>query len=100
MNVSIRLDHALLSVEGEHDVHAMLELSVPEREEDPARPPLRLALVLDRIPDLARWSRSERDAIVEIVRAKAGREEIRYLRLLQRHPRLRSAMIRLGSGAV
>ncbi len=61
---------------------------------------VKLALVLDRIPDLARWSRSERDAIVEIVRSKAGREEIRYLRLLQRHPRLRSAMIRLGSGAV
>lgn len=48
MNASVRLDHQLLSVEGEHDVHAMLELSVPELEEDAARPPLRLALVLDR----------------------------------------------------
>lgn len=56
-----------------------------------------LALVLDLAPDLARWSMQERRALGEIARAKAGREEIRYLRLLQRHGRLRKALIRLGS---
>ncbi len=56
------------------------------------------ALVLDLVPDLARWSRSERDGVAAIVRAKAGRDERRYLRLLQRHPRLRTGLIRLGSG--
>ncbi len=30
MRASVRLDHQLLAVEGEHDVHAMLELSLPE----------------------------------------------------------------------
>ena len=48
MNTSIRLDHSLLSLDGAHDVHAMLELSVPAPAEADARPPLRLALVLDR----------------------------------------------------
>jgi Ca-activated chloride channel family protein len=48
MNASIRLDHSLLSLDGEHDVHAMLELSVPAPADSDARPPLRLALVLDR----------------------------------------------------
>jgi Ca-activated chloride channel family protein len=48
MNASIRLDHSLLSLDGEHDVHAMLELSVPAPADADARPPLRLALVLDR----------------------------------------------------
>jgi hypothetical protein len=56
-----------------------------------------LALVLDVVPDLARWTREERNALVAIARTKAGREEIRYLRLLQRHERLRETLIRLGS---
>src|SRR5688500_5886876 len=53
MHASVRLDHKLLAVEAEHDVHAMLELSVPELPEDAARPPLRLALVLDRSGSMA-----------------------------------------------
>jgi hypothetical protein len=56
-----------------------------------------LALVLDLIPDLARWPREEKRALAAIARAKAGREEIRYLRLLQRHGRLRREILRLGS---
>src|SRR5919108_3520302 len=53
MNADIRLDHKLLSMDAEHDVHAMLELSVPELPGDAARPPLRLALVLDRSGSMA-----------------------------------------------
>lgn len=56
------------------------------------------ALVLDLIPGLERWTRAERRAVAEIIRAKAGRSESRYLRLSQRHARLRAALIRLGSG--
>jgi Ca-activated chloride channel homolog len=48
MDANIRLDHNLISLETEHDVHVMLELSVPAGAENAARPPLRLALVLDR----------------------------------------------------
>ena len=58
-----------------------------------------LALVLDLIAGLPAWTPGEREALAEIVRAKTGREEIRYLRLLQRHERLRRALIRLGSAA-
>ena len=56
-----------------------------------------LALVLDLIPDLARWPREEMTGLEAIARAKAGREEMRYLSLLQRHERLRKALIRIGS---
>jgi hypothetical protein len=56
-----------------------------------------LALVLNLFPDLARWSRSERQGAAAIVRAKAGRTERPYLRLAQRHTRLRRALIRLGT---
>jgi len=48
VQASVRLDHQLLALESEHDVHAMLELTVPAPVESAARPPLRLALVLDR----------------------------------------------------
>jgi hypothetical protein len=55
------------------------------------------ALVLDRVEDLGRWTSAEKRAILEIVRAKAGRDERRYLRRLQGHARLLRAILRLGS---
>ncbi|HEY0375456.1 MAG TPA: hypothetical protein VGC87_00700 [Pyrinomonadaceae bacterium] len=56
-----------------------------------------LALVLAQIPDLARWKEDEKRAAADIVRAKAGTDESRYLRLLQRHAKLRAEIIKLGS---
>jgi hypothetical protein len=56
-----------------------------------------LALVLDGVRGLGRWSASERRGVGEIVRAKAGPSERRYLRLLRRHDPLRRALLRLGS---
>jgi hypothetical protein len=55
------------------------------------------ALVLALIPDLSSWSRDEKQAVVEIIRAKAGADEARYVRLLVGHPRLRDEVIRIGS---
>jgi hypothetical protein len=55
-----------------------------------------LALVLAAIADLGQWSISEKRGVVQIIRAKAGADETHYARLLQKHARLRSAMIRLG----
>ena len=47
MYSSIRVDHALLAVESEHRVHAMLEVTAPVVE-GTGRPALHLALVIDR----------------------------------------------------
>jgi len=47
MDASIRIEHQLLAVETEHDVHCMLELDVPTGTEV-ERAPLHLALVVDR----------------------------------------------------
>jgi hypothetical protein len=55
------------------------------------------SLLLAMIPDLARWGNDEKGALVNTVRAKAGAEETRYLRLLQKQSRLRREIIRLGS---
>jgi hypothetical protein len=56
-----------------------------------------LALVLDQIPDLADWPAADKRAIMEIVRARMSPDESPYLRCLQRHSRLREAVIKLGS---
>jgi hypothetical protein len=56
------------------------------------------SLVLALIPDLARWEPDEKQKLVEIIRAKTAHNEMRYLRLSQRHPRLRAELQRLGSG--
>ncbi len=67
-------------------------LSQPERAalED-------FAVVLALAPDFPRWPAEEKRKLAAIIRAKAGADETRYVRLLQEHPRLRSAMLRLGS---
>ena len=54
------------------------------------------ALPLDLIPGLSRWTREEKQALVEVIRAKAAPRESRYLHLMQRHARLRAAILRLG----
>ncbi|MCA1628458.1 MAG: hypothetical protein LC742_10915, partial [Acidobacteria bacterium] len=58
-----------------------------------------LALVWSLISDLARWTADEKKALTLIARAKASSDERKYIRLLHRHPRLRAAIIKLGSAA-
>jgi len=58
-----------------------------------------LSLVLALIPDLAEWSPQEKKEVIQIIRAKSGADESRYLRLLQKHAKLRSALIQLGESA-
>jgi hypothetical protein len=53
--------------------------------------------VLSLVPDLDRWSSDNKTALGEIIAAKSGRNELRYLELLNNHPRLRAAILRLGS---
>ena len=56
-----------------------------------------LALLLAQIQGMEKWSKDEKTQASKIIRAKAGRDEAGYLRLMQKHPRLRKEMIRLGS---
>jgi len=54
-------------------------------------------IALSLVEDLSRWNKVEREALVKIIRAKATSDESSYLKLMQKHARLRSAMIKLGS---
>ena len=58
-----------------------------------------LARALSAIPDLARWTKQEKLDIAKIMRAKESGSEARYLHLMQRHARLRAALLALGSTA-
>ena len=55
------------------------------------------AVTLSLVRDLKRWKPDEKHLLVEIIRAKAGPTETRYLRLLEQHARLRGALLELGS---
>lgn len=59
-----------------------------------------LALVLAMIPDLSRWSKEEKSAVKQIVQAKTGTDELRYVKLLQRNQKLRDGLRAIGSREV
>src|SRR2546428_8960607 len=53
MKATVRLEHQLLAVETEHEVHAMLQLVAPPAPAQKPRQPLNLALVIDRSGSMA-----------------------------------------------
>jgi hypothetical protein len=55
------------------------------------------ALVLADVPGLRAWTREEKEDLIRIIRAKAKPDEMLYLHLMQRHGRLRKALLTLGS---
>jgi hypothetical protein len=70
----------------------------PDRWSDAEQTALtNLALPIAMIPNLNRWDDSQNQLAVQVIRAKAGNDEARYLKLMQEHAALRRALIRLGS---
>ena len=56
-----------------------------------------LALLLDLVPGLARWTPEEKRAAAGVLRSKSGRRETTYLDRMRRHKKLRAAFLKLGS---
>jgi hypothetical protein len=54
-------------------------------------------MVFGLVPGLASWSRQEKQALLNIIRAKTAANEMRCLHLTQRHPKLRDTLLKLGS---
>ena len=55
------------------------------------------ALALADVPGMRAWTREEKESLIRIIRAKAKPDEMVYLRLTQRHGRLRRLLHGLGS---
>ncbi len=90
-------DPARLRAAAERKVARALGLGPRSLSEEERAAFREFALALDLVPDLSRWPRAEREGVAEILRAKTGSTERRYLRLMQAHPRLRAALVRAGS---
>jgi hypothetical protein len=58
------------------------------------------SLVLALVPGLRRWRPQEKHDVAQMIRAQAAPNEMRYLRLTQRHSRLRAELLRLGSSKI
>jgi hypothetical protein len=54
-------------------------------------------MVSSLVPEMRTWGALDKRRLLEIIRAKPGGDEMRYLHLLQRHGRLRQAILALGS---
>lgn len=80
-----------------HEVTRALDLHVAEWKPDELRVFGELAPALALIPNLKRWNKSEKDQLAKVIRAKASPDESNYLWLMQRHPSLRKAIIKIGS---
>ena len=55
------------------------------------------ACVLSLVPELTSWTSAQKQALTQIILAKATVDESDYLRLLQRHDALKVALLTLGS---
>lgn len=55
------------------------------------------AVVLDLAPEIANWTKLQKQTLLKAIRAKASSDETEYLRLLQRHDALKQIFLRLGS---
>ena len=71
-----------------------LQAEVWPRAGLPALQDFAVALSLE---DVRKWSLAEKQALVKVIRAKSGLDESNYLKLMQKHHRLRKEVIRLGS---
>jgi hypothetical protein len=70
-------------------------LGVPQRPAWPAderRAFEQLSLMMALIPDLGRWPAADRRRLVQVMRAKGGPSEARYVRLLGSHRKLRRSL--------
>ena len=52
--------------------------------------------IIDSIPGVERWTPAEKRAAVEVLRAKGGRHEYRFVRLFDAHTRLRKGVLALS----
>ncbi len=74
-----------------------LEINVRDWKEAELKALADLSLVFALISDLADWSKPDKQQLVKVIRSKASANESNYLHPLQKHTRLRTEILRIGS---
>jgi len=93
-------DRAVAVRAATHQVAQILEIRAWRRWSEPEQRALeRLSPILVLIPDLAQWSSAEKRSLVRIIRAKGGKSEAVYVRLLREHHRLARSLRELANSA-
>jgi hypothetical protein len=77
-------------------ISRLLDVDLKELKQTEQRAFSNFALVLSLIPNFSRWTKEEKELLREIIRTKASSSEARYLKLMQRHKKLRETFIRIG----
>ena len=67
------------------------------REEAPGLRILEPLAALSLVTDLDDWTKAEKRAMVDVIRAKAAPDEVEYLQALQHYDKLRDVLLQLGS---
>ena len=97
MAAEFKGDAGRIRAEAASNIGRVLDISTVELNEVEQSVFSNFAVVLHLIPDLDRWTVSEKDGLVQIIQAKTGASETLYLKLMQKHARLRRELIELGS---
>src|SRR5438270_1993547 len=79
------------------EVSDALGINPSRWNEDERRALENFSLLLALVPDLPRWTEEEKNSLARVIRAKAGADELAYLRLLRKHQRLRHEIIKIGA---
>ncbi|MHC4940312.1 MAG: hypothetical protein ACYTHK_15310 [Planctomycetota bacterium] len=56
----------------------------------------RWAPLVDAMPDVESWSKTDKKALAKVIRAKGGRSEANYVALFDKHSKLRKALLQLA----
>ena len=83
--------------EGVKKLARILEIDITAWGSAELSPVNDFASALALVPDLAKWNPAEKSQLVKIIQAKYRGDETRYLKLMQRHRRLREAILIVGS---
>ncbi len=75
-------------------IRSLRSLSLDQREVWRRWSPLLLNL-----DNIARWSKKDKNTLAKIVSAKGGKEEGRYLELINKHKRLKQAILKFASNS-
>jgi hypothetical protein len=83
-----------------HKISQLLDVNLKELKQTEHEAFSNFALVLSLTPNLAKWTKEEKELVVKIFHSKGSGREAHYLQLMQKHRQLRAALIKIGNSGL